>query len=280
MPPYRSVLYIPGSNPRMLEKARELPSDALLFDLEDAVAPDQKENARALVAAMIREGGYGSRKLLIRINGTNTAWGLEDAKMAVKLAPDGIVIPKVEGAEIIHELAKAIPNDHTKLWAMIETPLGVINAAAIASSSPKLEGLVIGTNDLGKELRATSRQALIPAIAQVLLAARAYGLVCIDGVYNAFKDDDGLRAQCLEGLELGMDGKSLIHPSQLKIANDIFSPAPEAIALAHRQLVAYEQALSKGEAVAVIDGQIVENLHIEEAKRLIALDEAIQSMSK
>ena len=280
MHPFRSVLYLPGSKARVLEKARDLPADALIFDLEDAVAPDEKVNARALVADTLAQGGFGNRKLIIRINGENTPWGLEDAQMAIKAAPDGILLPKVESPEIIKTLAKSITNNRTKIWAMMETPLGVINAPAIASSDPKLKGFVLGTNDLAKDLRSTTRAALIPAVSQVLLAARAFGVICVDGVFNAFKDEEGLRTECLEGLSLGMDGKTLIHPAQLAIANEIFSPDPAAIDLAHRQVNAFDEAISKGEAVAVVDGKIVENLHVETAKRLIALDEAIKAMSK
>lgn len=279
MHPYRSVLYLPGSKARALEKAQNLPADALIFDLEDAVAPNEKDKARALVAQSIKDANYGNRKLIIRINGENTPWGLEDAKMALAVEPDGILLPKVESAEIIQTLAKSISNPRTKIWAMIETPLGVINAAAIAAADPKLEGFVLGTNDLAKDLRATTRAALIPAISQVLLAARAHHIICVDGVFNAFKDNEGLRAECLEGLSMGMDGKTLIHPAQIDMANEIFSPDRAAIELAHKQVVAYEQAIKNGEAVAVVDGQIVENLHVETAKRLIALDEVIKDMS-
>ncbi len=280
MHPFRSVLYLPGSKERVIEKAQNLPADALIFDLEDAVAPDEKENARALVAKKINDLDFGNRKILIRINGEDTPWGLEDAKMAMAAAPDGILLPKVESPEIIQTLSKSIPNDRTKIWAMMETPLGVINAPAIVSADPKLEGFVLGTNDLAKDLRSTTRTALIPAISQVLLAARAFNAVCVDGVFNAFKDEDGLRKECLEGLSMGMDGKTLIHPSQLEIANEIFAPDPALIEIAHRQVTAFNDAISKGEAVAVVDGKIVENLHVETAKRLIALDESIKAMSK
>ena len=278
MHPYRSVLYLPGSRERVLEKAKDIPADALIFDLEDAVAPDEKDGARKLVAQMVRAGGYGSRKILIRVNGADTIWGMDDVKMALEVEPDGILLPKVNSAQMIHDVARHIKSDKTKVWAMMETALGVINAPQIAAT--EVEGFVLGTNDLAKELRSRTRAALIPAVAQVLLAARAYDVVCVDGVFNAFKDDEGLKSEAREGLELGMDGKSLIHPMQVEISNEIFSPNVEDIALAHRQVEAYEAAIAKGEAVAVVDGKIVENLHVENAQRLIALDLAIKALAQ
>ncbi len=280
--PYRSVLYLPGSKERVLEKARNLAADALIFDLEDAVAPDEKIAARELVAKMIKEGGYGSRKLLVRVNGENTEWGVDDVKMALALEPDGILLPKVESAELVQQVASHIQGDRTKIWAMMETPKAVLHAEEIAASSDKLDGFVLGTNDLAKELRAAhvpGREPLLSGISMILCAARAYDKVCVDGVFNAFKDEEGLRAECLQGLHLGMDGKTLIHPAQIDITNEIFAPDQDALDLSHRQVEAYEAAIAEGQAVAVVDGRIVENLHVETAKRLIALDEAIRKLS-
>lgn len=280
--PYRSVLYLPGSKERVLEKAKDLPADALIFDLEDAVAPDEKINARALVHKMVANGGYGKRKILIRVNGGETSWGVDDVKMAIEAEPDGILLPKVENAEIIQELAKHIKSDKTKIWAMMETPKAVLHAEDIAAASDKLEGFVLGTNDLAKDLRAAhvaGREPLLASISLILCAARAYDKICVDGVYNAFKDEDGLRAESLQGQQMGMDGKTLIHPAQIDIANAVFAPDPDALDLSRRQVEAYEEAIAQGQAVAVVDGRIVENLHVETAKRLLALDEAIQSLS-
>ncbi len=281
--PYRSVLYLPGSKERVLEKAKTLAADALIFDLEDAVAPDEKDNARELVRKVISEGGYGKRKLLVRVNGADTQWGESDVAMALDIEPDGILLPKVENAKMIDAVAARIQNDKTKIWAMMETPKAVLHAEEIAASNDKLEGFVLGTNDLAKELRAAhraGREPLLTSISMILCAARGYEKICVDGVFNAFKDEDGLRAESQQGLDLGMDGKTLIHPAQIDIANEIFAPDPEALDLAHRQVEAFDEALARGEAVAVVDGRIVENLHVETAKRLIALDEAIQELAR
>ncbi len=280
--PFRSVLYLPGSKERVLDKARGLAADALIFDLEDAVAPDEKDNARQLVKKVIEDGGYGKRRLLVRVNGMDTPWGAADVDMALQVAPDGILLPKVERAAQIEAVASRIDNDKTKIWAMMETPKAVLRAEEIAASSEQLEGFVLGTNDLAKELRAAhvpGREPLLAGISIILCAARAYGKVCVDGVYNAYQDEEGLRAECLQGQQMGMDGKSLIHPAQLEIANEVFAPDFSALDLSRRQVAAYEEAIARGEAVAVVDGKIVENLHVETAKRLIALDEAIRALS-
>ncbi len=281
--PYRSVLYLPGSKERVLEKARDLPADALIFDLEDAVAPDEKEAARDLVKRMIEAGGYGKRKLIVRVNASDTLWGEADLEMALALEPDAVLLPKVDDARMVQATTKLMTSEKTKIWAMMETPLAVLNAQEIAASSERLEGFVLGTNDLAKELRAShvaGREPLLAALSIILCAARAYNKVCVDGVYNAFKDEDGLRAECVQGLEMGMDGKTLIHPSQIQIANEVFAPDAEALALAERQVEAYEVAIAQGEAVAVVDGRIVENLHVENAQRLIALDAAIRALAQ
>ncbi len=283
--PYRSVLYMPGSRDRALEKAKTLAADALILDLEDAVAPSEKINARALVAAAVRAGGYGRRKLLVRTNGFDTEWGLEDLSAACAAGPDAILIPKAERAADILRTAELMEAhgapEHTRIWAMMETPRGMLNAGEIAAAHPRLEGFVLGTNDLAKDLGAAHTPDRLPLIASLglsLLAARAEGLICVDGVYNAFRDEDGLRAACLQGREMGFDGKSLIHPAQLAIANEVFAPSAEDIALAEEQVAAFEAAQARGEGVAVVDGRIVENLHVVTARRLLDRAAAIAAL--
>jgi len=274
--PFRSVLYLPGSRERVLEKAKGLPADALIFDLEDAVAPEEKEAARGLVCGMIRSG-YGARKRLIRVNGLDTEWGEDDLAAAIEAEPDGILIPKVDGPEILTGIASRLKGK-TRIWAMMETPLGILNAKEIAGSTPLLEGFVIGTNDLVKDLFAShtpDRAPVMTSLSLCLLAARAFGLVCVDGVYNAFKDDDGLRTECEQGLNMGFDGKTLIHPAQVSIANEVFAPDAAALELARRYIEAFENA----SGVAVVDGKIVENLHVENAVRLLAKADMIAKMN-
>lgn len=279
---YRSLLYIPGSKARALEKAQSLPADGLIIDLEDAVAPDEKIPARDIVTRALREFDYGQKTILLRVNGADTIWGYDDLNWALALQPDAVLLPKVETAQAIRNIAARPDLGRTKIWAMMETPRAVLNAEAIAGASEALAGFVLGTNDLAKDLHArpdANRQALLAAISWVLLAARAYDKICVDGVYNAFNDAEGLARECEQGVALGMDGKSLIHPNQLEIANRIFAPDAAEIARAHRFVEAFDAAIARGEAVAVVDGRIVENLHVEAARRLIALDEAIKSTS-
>ena len=274
--PCRSVLYMPGSKERALEKARDLAADALIFDLEDAVAPSEKARARDIVGAAVEAGGYGRRLLLIRVNGLDTEWGADDLARACAAGPDGILLPKVERPEHLLE-ADALMREHgapetTRLWAMMETPRAMLNAAAIAGAHPRLAGLVLGTNDLVKDLGAAhtpGRLAVLTGLGLCLLAARSEGLVCVDGVYNAFKDEEGLRAACVQGRDMGFDGKTLIHPAQLDIANEIFAPSAEAVATARAEVAAFEAAEARGEGVAVLDGRIVENLHVAAARRLL-----------
>ncbi|WP_439103969.1 HpcH/HpaI aldolase/citrate lyase family protein [Celeribacter marinus] len=276
--PYRSALYIPGSKERALEKAKGLACDAILFDLEDAVAPDEKANAREMLRDAIAAGGYGARAKIVRVNGFDTAWGRDDVAAFVGADIDGILLPKVESAAMVEELARAIPD--VPLWAMMETPLGMINAAEIAAH-PRMAGFVMGTNDLAKELNTRFRADRLPMMGGLhlcLIAARAYGLVALDGVYNAFKDEDGLRVECDQGRDMGFDGKTLIHPAQLEIANTAFAPSEAEIDLARRQIAAFDEAEAKGEGVAVVDGKIVENLHIVTARATLAKHDAIQSM--
>lgn len=284
--PYRSVLYMPGSKERALEKAKSLAADALILDLEDAVAPAEKPRGRELVAAAVRAGGYGQRKLLVRINGFDTEWGEADLASAAAAGPDAVLVPKVERAADIEKTAALLEAAgapaHTRIWAMIETPRAILNAGAIAAAHPRLQGFVAGTNDLVKDLGAAHTPDRVPLLASLgitLLAARAEGLVCVDGVYNAFQDDDGLRAACQQGREMGFDGKTLIHPAQLAIANEVFAPSPEDIALAREQVEAFEAAEARGEGVAVVNGRIVENLHVVTARRLLARADAIAALA-
>ena len=282
MHPYRSVLYMPGSNARALEKARSLDADALILDLEDAVAPDQKLAARGLVCEAVRAGGFGARRVLIRINGADTEWGADDLAAAIAAKPHGILLPKVDDAEDIARAAARLGDAEIGLWAMMETPLAILNAARIAAA-PGVQGLVMGTNDLVKDLGATpgaTRSQIMTALSLCLLAARAHGVLCIDGVYNAFRDEGGLRAECLQGRDMGFDGKTLIHPAQLAIANEVFAPDPDQLALAKRQIEAHAAALAAGTGVAVVDGKIVENLHVVTAKNLLARAEMIAKRAK
>ncbi len=282
--PYRSVLYIPGSKERALEKAMGLAADAIIFDLEDAVAPDEKPAARALLARVLMDRDFGNRARIVRINGFDTEWGRADAEaMDVAIARgariDAILIPKVNRAADLDAVAQVVPG--ADLWAMMETALGMLNSAEIAAH-PRLKGMVMGTNDLAKELGSRFRADRLPMQAGLglcLLAARAHGKVIVDGVYNAFKDDEGLRAECDQGRDMGFDGKTLIHPAQLEIANAAFAPSEAELDLARRQIAAYEAAKAAGQGVAVVDGRIVENLHIVTALALLAKADAIAALA-
>ncbi|MFC3527265.1 HpcH/HpaI aldolase/citrate lyase family protein [Paracoccus mangrovi] len=271
--PYRSVLYIPASNARAMEKARTLSADAIIFDLEDAVTPAEKLPARDLLARALL-ADYGGRTRIVRINGLDTEWGEGDAR-AFAGAADAVLVPKVGRAADLDRVAALVPG--APLWAMMETPAGMLNAAAIAAH-PRLQGMVMGTNDLLKDLGARTRpdrQPLMAGLGLCLLAARAHGRVIVDGVYNAFQDTAGLRAECEQGRDMGFDGKSLIHPAQLEAANEIFAPDADELDLARRQIAAFEQARAEGRGVAVLDGRIVENLHVETARARLKLAEAI-----
>ena len=283
--PYRSVLYIPGSKERALDKARELDCDAIIFDLEDAVAPDEKANARALLARVLAEADFGGRARIVRVNGLDTDWGREDAialAAAIRAGAmvDAILVPKVSSPADLDTVAALVPD--IPLWAMMETALGMLNAAAIAAH-PRLEGMVMGTNDLARELGSRFRQdrlAMQAGLGLCLLAARAYGRIIVDGVYNAFKDEAGLMAECEQGRDMGFDGKTLIHPAQLAIANAAFAPSEAEIDLARRQIAAFEEAKAAGQGVAVVDGRIVENLHVATARQARARADAIAERAK
>ncbi|WP_370267733.1 CoA ester lyase [Nioella sp.] len=276
--PFRSVLYIPGSKERALEKAKTLPVDAIIFDLEDAVAVEEKVNARATLAAALAAGGYGNRMRIVRINGLDTQWGTDDAQAVAAMDCDAVLLPKVESAAQVQALATLVGDK--PIWAMMETPRGMINAPQIAAH-PQMQGFVMGTNDLAKELNTrfrADRLPMMPGLGLCLLAAKAEGIVIVDGVYNAFKDDEGLRAECEQGRDMGFDGKTLIHPAQVDIANAAFAPSEAEVDLARRQIAAFEEAEASGQGVAVVDGKIVENLHVATAKATLAKAEAIAAL--
>lgn len=277
--PLRSVLYIPASKPRALDKARGLPVDAIIFDLEDAVSVDEKEASRTILADALTQDGYGGRMKIIRINAFDTPWGKADAEAAAKMGADAILLPKVSSPADLDALAE-ITGD-IPLWAMMETPAGMINAASIGAH-PKLQGMVMGTNDLAKELQTRHRADRLPLQAGLglcVLAAKANGCVIIDGVYNAFKDDDGLKVECDQGRDMGFDGKTLIHPAQVDVTNTAFSPSDAEVELARRQIDAFNEVEATGQGVAVVDGKIVENLHVATARDTLAKVEAIAALT-
>ncbi len=277
--PYRSALYIPGSKERALEKARGLPVDAILFDLEDAVTPDEKVAARETLAAALKQGGYGPRARIVRVNGLDTEWGADDLRAVAEMAPDGVLIPKVNSISDIGIILDTVPG--IPVWAMMETPQGILNAAAIAAH-PSVAGFVMGTNDLAKDLGTRAgqrREPMLYALGACVMAARTHGVVVIDGVYNAFKDDAGLEGECAQGRDMGFDGKSLIHPAQVEIANAAFGPSEDEVALAERQIAAFAEAEAAGQGVAVVDGRIVENLHIVTARATLAKVAAIAELN-
>ncbi|MDC5697745.1 CoA ester lyase [Intrasporangium calvum] len=283
--PRRSVLYLPSSNERALEKAKTLPVDALILDLEDAVAPDAKATARENACAAVRSGEYGRTELTIRVNGIGSEWHDADIAAAAAAGPDAIVVPKVNSAEEVRQLVAAMEAagapDKTKLWAMIETPDAVLDAREIASASERLTAFVLGTNDLNKELGAElvpGRQPLLTALSLTLLGARAAGIAVIDGVWMDVKDLDGLRAECVQGREMGFDGKTLIHPGQVEPANEVFAPSAEQVEDARGLIEAFEAAMAEGKGVATYKGKLVENLHVDTAKKVLATDAAIRAL--
>jgi citrate lyase subunit beta/citryl-CoA lyase len=287
--PRRSVLYMPGANERALEKARSLPADSLILDLEDSVAPDSKVAARNTVVAAVREGGYGRREVVIRPNALETAWGTADILAAAAAAPDAILVPKVQHPGDIISAAKILKSVHapekTKLWAMMETPQAILHAAEIAKVGADPENrlvcLVMGTNDLLKESRARAlhdRFAVVPWLAMAVVAARAYGLDIIDGVYNDFKDEPGFRNECEHGRTLGMDGKTLIHPSQVAPCNEIFSPTDEEVAWSKKIIRAFDEPGNSQKGVITVDGKMVERLHLVQAQRTVAIANSVKEI--
>jgi len=281
--PRRSVLYMPGSNERALEKAKTIPCDGLILDLEDAVAPDAKTAARDAVCEAAASGEYGAREVTIRVNGADTEWHADDLKAACAAGPDAIVVPKVDSADAVRALVDAMTEhgaaEHTMLWAMVETPHAMLHAHEIAEASERLTVLVMGTNDLAKELYAEhvpGRAPLLTGLGLALLAARANGKAILDGVYNDVKDTDGFLAECRQGREMGFDGKTLIHPGQVEGANDAFAPSKQAVDDARGILEAWEAG---GTGVVTYNGRMIENLHVESAKRTLAIHEAIGSLA-
>ncbi len=280
--PRRSLLFMPASNHRALEKARSLQADGLIFDLEDAVAPAAKETARSTLAAALAAGGYGARELVLRVNALDTPWGEADLAAAAAMPIDAVLLPKVENAEQVRRSLARLEAFGAPawiaVWCMIETPLGILEVREVAAASPRLAALVLGTSDLTKDLHARhtrDRLPLVTALGLALLAARAHRLAILDGVHLDLDDDDGFAASCRQSREFGFDGKTLIHPKQIDAANAAFAPAPEEVAWSRRIVAAHMAAEARGEGVTLVDGRLVENLHVEEARRVLALAEAI-----
>jgi citrate lyase subunit beta/citryl-CoA lyase len=282
--PRRSVLYMPSSNERALEKAKSIPCDGLILDLEDAVAPEAKPSARDAACAAAQSGEYGRRELTIRVNGMDTKWHAADMAAACAAGPDAIVVPKVNSAEEVRALVAAMQAhgapERTTLWAMVETPIAMLRAHEIASASDRLSVLVMGTNDLAKELYAEhvpGRQPLITGLGLALLAARATGTAILDGVYNDVKNLDGFAAECAQGRQMGFDGKTLIHPGQVEPANEAFAPSEQAVEDARGILAAWEAG--RGSGVVTYNGRMIENLHVATAERVLAIHEAIEALA-
>ncbi|GAB4227894.1 MAG: CoA ester lyase [Kiloniellaceae bacterium] len=283
--PRRSVLYMPGSNARALEKGRSLPADGLILDLEDAVAPDAKETAREQIVAALKEGGYGKREIAVRVNPLDSPWGQDDVKAMATSGADAILLPKVETAAMIHELEKLMDAAGAPatmgIQCMMETPLGMLNAQEVAGASKRITCLVMGTSDLVKDLQAAHTPERLPVLTSLglcILAARAYGIAITDGVHLDLSDDEGFAAQCLQGKELGFDGKTLIHPKTIAKANEVFAPSQEEIDWSHKIIAAHAEASAEGKGVVVVAGKLIENLHVENAKRLVALSDAIKEL--
>jgi citrate lyase subunit beta/citryl-CoA lyase len=274
---------MPGANERALEKAQTIPADALILDLEDAVAPDAKPEARERVCAAATSGAYGHREIAIRANGIGTQWHEDDLAAIAAAGPDAVVIPKIDSAAEVHQIEKALDAggapDRTKIWAMLETPTAMLGAREIAVASDRLAVLVMGTNDLAKELQAAhvpGRQPLLTGLGLCLLAARAAGKVILDGVYNDIKDDAGFLAECEQGRDLGFDGKTLIHPSQVEPCNATYAPTADEVERAQRIIAAFEEAEAAGRGVVTVDGRMIENLHVDQARRTLAVQAAIE----
>ena len=283
--PRRSVLYMPAANERALEKAKTLPADAIIFDLEDAVAPDAKEAARANAVAAASSPDYGRRELTIRCNGLDTRWGAEDLAAAANSGASAVVIPKVASVSTLDMVSSLLDAAgapaRMKIWAMIETPTAILDVRAIVAH-PRVAVLVMGTNDLARELRAAlipGRHPLLAHLATALLATREAAKVILDGVYNDIKDLDGFRDECVQGAEMGFDGKTLIHPGQVEIANEVWAPTVDEVAHARRVIDAFEKGLSEGRGVVTVDGRMIENLHVDNARRAIAVADAIAAIS-
>lgn len=283
--PRRSALYMPGANDKALEKAKSLPCDAIIFDTEDSVAPDMKEAARDKVAAAVTSGEYGNRELTIRVNSAETEWHEADLRSAAAAQPAGIVVPKVNSAADVAAieaiLESAAVADHTRLWAMLETPAAIENAVEIATSSQRLAVLVMGTNDMAKELRAAlvpGRAPLLWGLARCVNAARVADKVILDGVYNDVRNSEGFAQECAQGAEMGFDGKTIIHPSQVEPSNEAFAPSADEVEYSRRVIAAFEEGIAEGKGVVTVDGKMIENLHVDNARRAIATAEAIAAL--
>ena len=283
--PRRSILYMPGSNTRAMEKGKSIPADGLIMDLEDATAPDAKESARGLVAETVRQGGYGKREVFIRVNALETRWGYDDLVASAEAGADAILLPKVESGDMVRKAEQILVDhgapDELAIWCMMETPMGILKAEDIASSTPRMGGFVMGTSDLAKDLHAAHTPMRLPMLTSLswcLLAARAFGLAVVDGVYLDLGDDEGFAASCKQGVELGFDGKTLIHPKTVAAANRAFAPTPDQIDYSRRIITAHAEAAAAGKGVVVVDGRLVENLHVVNARRLVALADAIAEM--
>jgi len=288
--PRRSVLYMPGSNARALDKARTLPADGVILDLEDSVAPDAKEAARQQVVDAVKTGGFSSREVFIRINGVDTPWHADDLSAAAHAAPDVILVPKISSPDTLELIGRRMLDmgtDHkTRVWAMIETPLAIFNilsiAAAARDSETRLAGFVIGTNDLAKDTRARlvpGRAPMLAWLSMCVAAARIHGIDILDGVYNDLGNTDGFAKECVQGVELGFDGKTLIHPSQIEPCNTAFSPSPADVEQARKMIAAFDLPENKGKGVVSIEGRMVERLHADMARRTVAIAEAISCAS-
>lgn len=287
--PLRSVLYMPGSNARALEKAKTLKADAVILDLEDAVAPDAKEEARAQVCAAVKEGGYGKREVIIRVNSVRSPWGEADIKAAAEALPDAILVPKVNDASEVGQASdlidKAGAPEGIKMWAMMETPLAILNAKEIAAASVedgcRLSCFVMGTNDIAKEIfceQTEDRGPLMTSLQLSLLAARAYGLNILDGVHNDIGNEEGFRAVCHQGSDMGFDGKTLIHPSQLAPCNEIFAPTADEVDWSRKVIAEFEKQENHGKGVLKVDGKMAEILHADIARRVVAVADAIAEL--
>lgn len=282
--PRRSVLYMPASNPRVLEKAKGLAADVLIFDLEDAVAPDAKATARDAAVAAVNSGAYGGREVLIRANALDTPWGADDLKVISGSKADGVVIPKVSTVEDVMQIDSVLDAESVvdfPVWAMVETPRGVLNADAIAQASTRLVAFCVGTADLSTDLQCAhpaDRAPMLVSLQLIILAARANGLLVFDGVHVDLNDDAGFETACRQGLDLGFDGKTLIHPKQIEGANRVFAPSDDDVDYARRLIAAYEEAQAQGAGVTTLDGRLIEVLHVAAAKRLLAKADMIAAL--
>ncbi|HWL31123.1 MAG TPA: CoA ester lyase [Xanthobacteraceae bacterium] len=284
--PRRSVLYMPGSNARAIDKARSLPVDGIIIDLEDAVAPEAKEAARQQVAEAVKAGGFGAREVFIRVNGIDTPWHADDLAAAAQVGPDGILVPKVSAVEQLERVGRRLldmkADLKTRVWAMIETPAAIFNIQALAAeahdSETRLAGFVLGTNDLAKETRARlvpGRAPMVPWLATCVLAAHAHGIDVLDGVYNDIGDAAGFERECIQARDMGFDGKTLVHPNQIAPCNAVFSPSAEEVAQAQAMIAAFDRPENKGKGVVQVDGRMVERMHADMARRTVAIAESI-----